>query len=67
MFPGVKSTLTLGHKAPRKAQKLELRWYDMEESEGRLQKGLEILPATKEGQSEDPDGIGDVTKYCFSA
>lgn len=28
MFPGVKSTLTLGHKAPRKAQQLELRWYE---------------------------------------
>ena len=55
--------LTLSHKPPREEPQLELRWYDMEKSEGRLQ---ESLP-TKEGQSGDPDGTGDIIKYCFAA
>lgn len=63
MFPGAKRMLTLSHKPPGEEPQFELRWYDMEKSEGRLQ---ESLP-TKEGQSEDPDGTGDITKYCFGA
>lgn len=37
----------------------------MEKSEGRLQQDLKILPATKEGQSEDQDSIDKILLRCL--